>query len=79
MKSLRKRLEKQGRTKLCPADVRAVMGEFGWLPKDDPNDVKFTMLLMENLDPEEQDLIVPMSVFDGKGGTTLPKGRRLRF
>ena len=50
------------------------MKEFGWLPPDDPNDVKFTMLLMENLDPEEQDAIVPMSVFDGKGSTTLPKG-----
>ena len=34
MKSLRKRLEKNGRNKLCPADVKAVMGEFGWLPKE---------------------------------------------
>ena len=34
MKSLRKRLEKSGRNKLCPADVKAVMGEFGWLPKE---------------------------------------------
>ena len=34
MKSLRKRLEKSRRNKLCPADVKAVMGEFGWLPKE---------------------------------------------
>ena len=33
-KSLRKRLEKNRRKKLCPADVKAVMGEFGWLPKE---------------------------------------------
>ena len=45
------------------------------MPTEDPNDVKFTMMLMENLDPEEQDAIVPMSVLDGKGSTTLPKGR----
>ena len=34
MKSLRKRLEKSRRNKLCPADVKAVIGEFGWLPKE---------------------------------------------
>ena len=28
------RLEKNRRNKLCPADVKAVMGEFGWLPKE---------------------------------------------
>ena len=47
-----------------------------WVPlQDDPNDVKFTMLLMQNLDPEERDALVPMSVLDGEGGTTLRKVR----
>ena len=47
--------------------------------QDDPNDVKFTMLLMQNLDPEERDALVPMSVLDGEGGTTLRKVRELHF
>ena len=47
--------------------------------QDDPNDVKFTMLLMQNLDPEERDALVPMSVLDGEGGTTLRKVRLLQF
>ena len=47
--------------------------------QDDPNDVKFTMLLMQNLDPEERDALVPMSVLDGEGGTTLRKVRQLLF
>ena len=47
--------------------------------QDDPNDVKFTMLLMQNLDPEERDALVPMSVLDGEGGTTLRKVRELPF
>ena len=47
--------------------------------QDDPNDVKFTMLLMQNLDPEERDALVPMSVLDGEGGTTLRKVRECSF
>jgi hypothetical protein len=73
LKRLSRRLEGQNRTTLCLNDIKELMGEFGWLPEEDPNDVKFNLMLMQYLNPEEQRLLVPMSKLDGKpGSTTLP-------
>ncbi len=73
-KRLQRRLEEQNRTVLCPADIKAIMDDFGWLPEQDPNDVKFHLMLMEYLEPEKQRAVIPMAKLGGgPGETTVPR------
>ena len=71
---IKKLLENGATKKLYLGDIRKVMRQFGFIPKNDFKNMELYSMLRRLMDPEDYRLIMPMSTFNGiRGSTTLPK------
>ena len=71
---IKKLLENGATKKVYLGDIRKVMRQFGFIPKNDFKNMELYSMLRRLMDPEDYRLIMPMSTFNGiRGSTTLPK------